>query len=140
MAAMKFSGDAVHPTQLFLMNEVVLNLDPMRAAAPVRPRGFRALSFNAVLRMGQELYAEHPLLHFARPEGARRLATLLSAKAPSINSALFVAPGFACSAEEVTVRLASTSLELMLDLYERQCAGVLDAVHTDRQVWRRLAA
>jgi len=135
---MRFSGLAAFPPTLFLMNEVVLELD---AGGPrgTTARGFRSLSFNAVLRMGQELYAEHPLLHYAKPERAMRLASLLSAKAPSINGALFIAPRFGCAAEEVTVRLATTPLEVMEDLHARQMSGRLDTVVADRQVWRRLA-
>lgn len=125
---------------LFLMNEVVLNLDSMRFPSRVPSRRFKALSFNAILRLGQELYAEEPLLHHARPEKALRLATLITSRTPMINGALFVAPHFGCAPEEVTVRLANSAIDVMADLYQRQQAGQLDTVAADRQVWRRLAA
>ena len=69
-----------------------------------------------------------------------RLATLIIAKAPSINAALFTAPTFGCRPDEVTVQFASVDFPLMARLSSRQDEGLLDTVWTDRQVWRRLAA
>lgn len=124
----------------FLMNEVVLSLDQIGFPRRMTASRFKALSFSAVLRLGQELYAEFPLLHYDRPGRALRLAALLTAKAPAVNGALFLAPRFGCAPSEVTVRLANTSMEVMMELYHRQQDGHLDTVSADRQVWRRLAA
>jgi hypothetical protein len=64
---------------LFLMNDVVLNLDGMTMTPRLTNRRFRDLPFNAVSRLGQELYAESPLLHHRRPQRAKRLALLIMA-------------------------------------------------------------
>src|SRR5690606_15073109 len=97
-------------------------------------------SLDAVLNMGREVYAADPLLHHARPRRAFRLASLINAKAPLINGAQFIAPFAGCPIDEVSVRLAETPLQVMIDLYDRQEDGALDTLSIDRQVWRRLAA
>lgn len=125
---------------LFLLNDVVLNLNDLRLAPRLSGQRFRALDVNDVTRMGQELYAEHPLLHTSHRPRAMRLAALIAAKTPSINAALFVVPGFDCAAEEVIVRYMTLGPHVMQQLAARQSAGELDLRSADRQVWRRLAA
>ena len=125
---------------LFLLNDTVLRLDDVTTNAPIGEDRMRGLSFPAILRMGQELYTREPLLQRTNPERARRLAALISAKAPSINAALFVAPALDCSPSEVTVRFLVCQFEVMAELYNLQRAGELDAVSADRRIWRRLAA
>jgi hypothetical protein len=125
---------------LFLMNDVVLNLSPPTMMPKAVGRRFQSLPFNIVSKLGQELYSEDPLLHFDRPERARRLATLIISKAPAINAALFVAPHYGCAPEDVALRYANLDFEVMARLSNRQDQGLLDVVWTDRQVWRRLAA
>lgn len=125
---------------LFLLNDVVLNLEGLKLAPKISNRAFRALPFNIISRLGQELYSEEPLLHFDWPERGRRLATLIIAKAPSINAALFTAPRYGCGPEEVSIRYANLDFAVLARLSARQDAGQMDAVFTDRQVWRRLAA
>ena len=49
---------------LFLLNDVVLNLSGAKLSPKLAGRRFRALPFNVVSKLGQELYAEDPLLHF----------------------------------------------------------------------------
>ncbi|MBW8858804.1 MAG: hypothetical protein JF570_03480, partial [Caulobacter sp.] len=88
----------------------------------------------------QELYAAEPLLHRKDLEKARRLAALIIAKAPDVNAALFIAPSRGCLVDQVQVRYAQLSLDIMGSLFERQKAGALSNVEADRQVWRRLAA
>lgn len=126
---------------LFLLNDTVLDL---KAPVPLPRRlsGGRlgSLSFDDLVRMGQELFSEDPLLQYARPGRAERLATLISARAPSINAALFVAPAAKCPARAVQARFASIGMEVMAQLKARQVDGNLDMVSADRQVWRRLAA
>ena len=81
---------------LFLMNDVVLNLDGMKMTPKLTNRRFRELPFNAVSRLGQELYAESPLLHHRRPERAKRqhISSVLSrneaARDYAYNRRLFV--------------------------------------------------
>ena len=125
---------------LFLLNDVVLNLSGMSLSPKLASKRFSELPFNVVSQLGQELYSEDPLLHFDRPERARRLATLIIAKAPAINAALFVAPSYGCAPEEVALRYANVDFEVMARLSKRQDEGQMDAVWIDRQVWRRLAA
>ena len=125
---------------LFLLNDVVLNLDDLRLAPRRGAERFQALSADDVTRMGQELYAERPLLHSTHRERALRLAALISAKTPSINAALFVAPGFVCAPHEVSVRYMTLGPHVMAQLERRQSEGELDLRAADRQVWRRLAA
>jgi len=125
---------------LFLMNDVVLNLDGVKLSPKMASRRFQSLPFNAVSKLGQELFAENPLLHANRQERARRLATLIMAKAPAINAALFISPRYGCDPEEVSLRYASVDFEVMARLCRRQDEGMLDTVWTDREVWRRLAA
>lgn len=124
----------------FLLNDVVLRLDGVAMGAGLGRRDMHNLSFPAILRMGQELYAAQPLLQRRAPEKARRLAALISTKAPTVNAALFVAPAFNCAPEEVTVRFASCEFEVMADLVTLQKQGGLDALRADRTIWRRLAA
>jgi hypothetical protein len=130
---------------LFLLNDVVFRLDGV--AMEVRLGGvrlggarMRGLAFPAILRMGQELYAAEPLLQRTKPERARRLAALISAKAPMINAALFIAPSLHCAPDEVTVRFVGCEFEVMADLFTLQRNGRLDAISADRKIWRRLAA
>ena len=125
---------------LFLMNDVVLDLSEMKLTPRLTAHRFRALSFPSIMRMGQELYAETPLLHIERPSRARRLAALIQAKAPSITAALFVAPGEAAAPEDVTIRFAELTPSALEALKDRQDEGDLDMLACDREVWRRLAA
>jgi hypothetical protein len=125
---------------LFLMNDVVLSFDAAELTPPMTRDRFAALSINAVAELGKELFAEEPLLHHKDLERAQRLAALIVAKAPEINAALFIAPGRGCLKDDVQVRYAQLSVEIMGALLQRQKAGALTNVEADRQVWRRLAA
>ncbi|HEX5379876.1 MAG TPA: hypothetical protein VFW47_14965 [Phenylobacterium sp.] len=122
------------------MNDVVLNIEGVKNAPKLAGRRLKALSFNAVSRLGQELYADAPLLHSTHQERARRLATLIIAKAPAINAALFIAPYSGCAPEEVSMQYCHVDFELMARLLTRQRSGELDTLRTDREVWKRLAA
>jgi hypothetical protein len=124
----------------FLLNDVVLDLDTVKLSPKMAQRRFSSLPFDAVSRLGQELYAETPLLHHDKPGRAKRLATLVKAKAPDINAALFIAPYEGCAPDEVTLRYMHVAPEVMAKLSDRQEAGELDTLWTDRQVWKRLAA
>jgi hypothetical protein len=125
---------------LFLLNDVVLRLDGVAMDAQLEGKRMLRLTFPAILRMGQELFAREPLLQRTNPERARRLAALISAKAPMINAALFVAPALDCSPGEVTVRFVACQFEVMAELHNLQRDDALDAVIADRKIWRRLAA
>jgi len=125
---------------LFLLNDVVLDLDELHLGPRRNAQRFRALSVGDVTRMGQELYAERPLLHATHRDRALRLASLIAAKAVGINAALFVAPDFGCAPLEVTVRYMTLGPHIMAQLHRRQTEGDLDLQTADREVWRRLAA
>jgi len=125
---------------LFLLNDAVFQLDTAALTPPLDAERFGRLSFDFVRGLGRELYAEEPLLHTSAPGRAVRLAALIVAKAPTINAALFVAPGFDCEPELVTSQFAAISFEVMVWLYKRQRDGELNNLIADRQVWRRLAA
>ncbi|OYX05912.1 MAG: hypothetical protein B7Z12_02165 [Caulobacter vibrioides] len=125
---------------LFLMNDVVLSLDPAELTPPVTRDRFAKLSLSYVGELGKELFSEEPLLHRKDPERAVRLAALIMTKAPEINAALFIAPGRGCRVADVQVRYVQLGVEVMATLMERQNSGALTNVEADRQVWRRLAA
>ena len=125
---------------LFLMNDVVLNLDSSDLKPAFKDRQFKSLSLNYIGKLGQELFAETPLLHKQDPDRALRLAALIMAKDADINAALFVAPAYDCAPEDVVVRYAGISFDVMAVLYQRQHGAGLSTVEADRQVWRRLAA
>ncbi|MFI4933224.1 MAG: hypothetical protein ACHP7N_01270 [Caulobacterales bacterium] len=125
---------------LFLLNDVVFQLDPAALAPSAAAQRFRRLSLGFIRRLGAELYAETPLLHYSEPDRARRLAALIGVKFPNINAALFVAPAFDCSPDQVQTQFAEISFEVMAWLYQRQKDGALTNLVADRQVWRRLAA
>jgi hypothetical protein len=86
------------PPHLFLLNEVVLNVEGVRIGPKLTSRHLQALSLGDLIQMGQELYAETPLLHLFDKARARRLAALIMTKSPEINGALFLAPAYGCSA------------------------------------------
>jgi len=124
----------------FLLNDTVLNLNGEDLAPAALTRRFGSIGFDYVQTLGQELFAEQPLLQHEQPERAKKLAALINAKQPSINAALFIAPARGCPAGQVGVRFASLDLPTLANLQRAQASGSLDAVTADREVWRRLAA
>ena len=60
----------------FLLNDLVVDVGRITLPGRLGGRRLGALAFDSAIRLGQELYAEHPLLHRTRPETAERLATL----------------------------------------------------------------
>jgi len=125
---------------LFLMNDRVLLLSE-GPPLDFKPGRFEAISPAYAVKLGQELYAEHPLLQREAPDRARRLALLIQVKAPEVNAALFVAPSVRCRPDQVITRFASLPVEVMASLFEKdRLEGGLTAVQADREVWRRLAA
>lgn len=123
----------------FLLNDIVFNLEAT-ASPPLNTRSLAALSPQALTRLGQDMYAETPLLHRRDVVRATRLALLITAKTPDINAALFVAPAQGCSPEAVAVRYASLSIDAMAVLFDEQKRGALTPTLADRHVWKRLAA
>jgi hypothetical protein len=125
---------------LFLLNDTVLQLEGDLLAEAKAKTLVAPLRFDFVTRMGQELFSEDPLVHKQRPERARRLASLIVTKAPTINAALFIATARGCPIEQVQFRYAQVDFEVLCGLSKRQSDGALSTVDADRQVWKRLAA
>jgi hypothetical protein len=124
----------------FLVNDTLFDLEETNLVAPLDARRFESLPMSYVVQLGQELFAAEPLLTQNAPERARRLAMLLALKQPGLNAALFVAPARGCRPDQVGVRFAELSLEVLGGLHAKQSMGELNAVAADRDVWRRLAA
>jgi hypothetical protein len=125
---------------LFLLNDVVLNLQPQKLAPPVLADRFAVLTMQCVQSLGAELFSNDPLLHRTNLARAERLAMLIVAKSPEINAALFAAPAKGCACGDVAVRYASLGPVLLAGLVERQQRGAMTPVVADREVWGRMAA
>lgn len=125
---------------LFLLNDVVFDLDEACAAKSVDARRFERLSFDHVMDLGCELFAEDPLMHRNDPERARRLAWLIHDRSPDVNAALFAAPQVDCDPALVEPQFCALPYPVMRQLHARDEKGKLDAVAADRVVWGRMAA
>ena len=124
----------------FLLNDAVFNLGAEELVDSMISRRFGAIDFAFVQTLGQELFAEEPLVHRTHPERAVKLCALIQFKAPSINAALFVAPSRKCRPRDVGVRFASLDIDVVASLQNRHADGALTSAIADREVWRRLAA
>jgi hypothetical protein len=125
---------------LFLLNDVVFDLDETCPVTPGDARRFDALGLDYVLELGCELFAEDPLLHINDPTRARRLAWLIADRSPEVNAALFAAPARDCAPELVEPRFCALPPAVIRQLKTRAARGKLDAVAADRAVWNRMAA
>jgi len=124
----------------FLLNDLILELDPTRMLHPLEADRFSALSLDYIAQLGKEMFAEDTQAHRRNPERARRLAYLINLKMPRINAAQFfiVAPGGGI--ETVDASFKSLNDLAMAAMYEQQMRGQLDATKVDYEVWRRMAA
>lgn len=125
---------------LFLLNDVMFDLDEACPVPAHDARRFEKLGFDYVMELGCELFAEDPLLHVNNPERARRLAWLIKDRGPDVNAALFAAPQAGCDPDLVEPRFCALPSPVMRQLKAREAKGKLDAVAADRVVWNRLAA
>ncbi len=125
---------------LFLLNDVVFDLDEACPAPSHDVRRFEKLDFDYVLEMGCDLFAEDPMLHRNDPARARRLAWLIAHKTEGVNAALFAAPDAGCAPELVEPRFCALPEMVMRQLQSRAVHGRLSAVAADKAVWGRLAA
>src|SRR5258708_23864015 len=98
-------GAGTPPPMRFLMNDVVLNLGGAGPSPRASAWRYRRLTLDFICELGAELYAQFPLLQTTAPERAARLAAMIVAKDPNINTALFVAPALNCEIDEATVPL-----------------------------------
>ena len=125
---------------LFLLNDVMFDLDEACPATPADARRFEQLGFDYVLELGCELFAEDPLLHRNDPARARRLAWLIANRSPDVNAALFAAPDAGCEPDLVEPRFCALPDGVIRQLHTQADAGRLDLIEADRAVWNRLAA
>lgn len=125
---------------LFLMNDVVFDLNEASPVTSADARRFGKLGFDYVMELGCELFAEDPLMHRNDPERARRLAWLIHDRSPEINAALFAAPEIACDPALVEPRFCALPAAVLGQLRIKSGSGRLDAVTADRAVWGRMAA
>jgi len=125
---------------LFLLNDVVFDLDEASPATPGDARRFENLDLDYVLELGCELFAENPLMHQNDPQRARRLAWLIHDRSPEVNAALFAAPAAGCDPSLVEPQFCALPDPVMRQLQARASKGKLDAVAADKAVWMRLAA
>jgi hypothetical protein len=125
---------------LFLLNDVVFDLDQADPVGSVDARRFEKVGLDYLLELGCELFSEDPLLHRNDPARARRLAWLIAERSPPINAALFAAPAKDCSPDVVEPRFCALPEAVMRQLHARDARGRLDAVSADRAVWNRMAA
>ncbi|WP_439471942.1 hypothetical protein [Brevundimonas sp.] len=125
---------------LFLLNDVVFDLDEACPVTAGDARRFEALELDYVLELGCELFAEDPLLHHNDPQRARRLAWLIHDRSPDVNAALFAAPEVGCNPDLVEPQFCALPEMVMRQLQTRATKGKLDAVAADKAVWMRLAA
>lgn len=123
---------------LFLLNDVVFDLDEACPATPADARRFEQLGFDYVLELGCELFAEDPLLHRHDPARARRLAWLIADRSADVNAALFAVPEAGCQPDLVEPRFCTLPAMVMRQLQAK--GRRLDAIAADRAVWNRLAA
>jgi hypothetical protein len=125
---------------LFLLNDVVFDLDEASPVTSADARRFEKLGFDYVLELGCELFAEDPLLHLNDPQRARRLAWLIHDRSPEVNAALFAAPAAGCDPALVEPQFCALPDAVMEQLKARAAKGQLNAVTADRAVWMRMAA
>jgi hypothetical protein len=125
---------------LFLLNDVVFDLDETCPVTPGDARRFDSLDFDYVLELGCELFAEDPQLHRTDPGKARRLAWLIADRSPEINAALFAAPEKDCAPELVEPRFCAVPDAVLSQLGRTARSGRLTPVAADRAVWNRMAA
>jgi hypothetical protein len=132
--------DRVAFPMLFLMNDVVFDLDEASPVTSADARRFEKLGFDYLLELGCELFAGDPLLHRNDPERARRLAWLIHDRSPEVNAALFAAPAAGCDPNLVEPRFCTLPDTVMRQLKARAAKGKLNARTADRAVWMRMAA
>ncbi len=125
---------------LFLMNDVVFDLDEACPVTAADARRFEKLGFDYLMELGCELFAEDPMLHRNDPERARRLAWLIHDRSPEVNAALFAAPECDCDPALVEPQFCALPTAVLRQLMTRAKEGLLDAVSADRAVWGRMAA
>ena len=125
---------------LFLLNDVVLSLNPEDLATPEIAQALRTMSFSQIAALGREMFAESPRLQHVSQSPPTKLALLIAARQPEINAALFAAPAAGCPPVAVTFRFATLGIELIHDLKGFQDRDGLSKALCDFHVWGKLRA
>ncbi|MDI7775404.1 hypothetical protein [Asticcacaulis sp. EMRT-3] len=123
----------------FLLNDLVLQLEPANMMHPLDADRFASLSADYIAQLGKEMFAEDAQAHRHNAERARRLAYLIQLKMPRVNAAQFMATGVG-GVEQVEASFKSLNEMAMGMMYEQQMCGQLDAHKVDYEVWHRMAA
>jgi len=125
---------------LFLLNDVVMTVELEALSEPQVAASLRAMSLNQILQLGREMFAESPRLQHVSQSGPLRLATLITAKQPDINAALFAAPAKGCPPDAVVCRFASLGIEMIHELKGFQDRGAMTKMLADFHVWGKVRA
>jgi hypothetical protein len=124
----------------FLLNDLVLELDPSRMMHPLEAERFEALSLDYIAQLGKEMFAQDPQAHRQNPERARRLAYLIQLKMPRVNAVQFFAMSNQGRVEDIDASFKSLNEMVVGMMYQEQMAGALNASKVDQAVWHRQAA
>ncbi len=124
----------------FLLNDIILDVDPSRMMHPLEQDRFANLSADYIALLGKEMFAEDPHAHRSNPEMARRLAYLIHLKMPRVNAAEFFVSGHAGDPDVVETRFQSLNEIVVMAMFGEQKKGQLDAAKIDNAVWHRRAA
>lgn len=122
---------------LFLLNELVLDLEPSKLVGPTIAGHLGKLSIGQVSNLVREVFAQNPRLPGGHMILAKRAAVMMVMKDPQLNAALFLTPGRICAPDDVTVRLASLGPEVMFQLKSIQDQGRLTPGAVNALVWSR---
>ena len=125
---------------LFLLNDVVLDLEVAKVASPMITGHLGKLSMAQVTTLVREVFAANPRLPGASPAMAHRAAVMMVLKDPQLNAALFLTPGRVCEPADVTIRFASLAAEVMFQLKGIQDQGRLTPGAVNALVWSRAGA
>ena len=120
---------------LFLLNDVVLDLDLKTLASPTILACLPKAPLSRLIGLSCEAFAREPALARASPLKASRLAVMLALKQPEINGACFSALAAGCPPESVSHRFASIAAEMIFDLKGLQDQGRLGPGVVDSHIW-----
>ncbi len=124
----------------FLLNDLILDIEPARMMQPLDADRFSALSIDYIAQLGKEMFAEDVNVHRKNPERARRLAYLITLKMPRVNAAQFFVMAQNGDPNTVDASFKSLNEMAMGMMYDQQMRGQLDAGKVDQAVWHRMAA
>ncbi|ESQ77543.1 hypothetical protein ABAC402_00005 [Asticcacaulis sp. AC402] len=124
----------------FLLNDIILEIEPSRMMQPLDAERFTALSIEYIAQLGKEMFAEDAFAHRQNPERARRLAYLIHLKMPRVNAAQFFVTAANGNPGNVDASFKSLNEMAMGMMFDQQKRGQLDAQKVDHAVWHRMAA